>query len=249
MTKGAVLTASAHIGQGQLDKVSGVLVVATRDRVPYGIAQQPVLGQPSAGGGVQLTDPVAMPGSQTGTQRVGEQLVVAVPPALIVERDDEQVLALKGLQHQLTVRATSQGVAKPTRQLVEHGSVEQEGPYLVRLPVQHLLNKVVKDEPMASRERLDKPSDVSRPVAGARMGPGRQPGQLQPHRPPLSARLERGHERRLQRQPHHLVEEHLSFIGGEPEVRRPHLHELATRTQTRQRERRVRPSAHRQRDP
>ena len=71
-----------------------MLVVAARDRVPYGIAEQPVLGQPPASRGVQLTDPVGMPASQTGTQRVGEQVVVAVPPALVVERDDEQVLSL-----------------------------------------------------------------------------------------------------------------------------------------------------------
>jgi hypothetical protein len=101
---------------------------------------------------------------------------------------------------------------------------------------------------MASGEGLNKPSDVSRPVGGARMGPGRQRRQLQPGRPPLGARLEGGHECGLQRQPHHLVEEHLRFIGGEPEVPRPHLHELATRTQTGQRKRRVGPSADRQRD-
>ena len=80
------------------------------------------------------------------------------------------------------------------------------------------------------------------------MGPGRQRGQLQPGRPALGARLERGHERGIELQLHHLVEERLRFVGGEPEVGGPHLHELATRTQTRQRERRVRPSGHRQRD-
>ena len=149
---------------GELDEVGGVLVVAACDRVPHGIAQQPVLGEPSAGRGVQLADPVGMPGSQAGTQRVGEEVVVAVPPALVVERDDEQVLALEGLQHRLTVGATGQGVAQTAGQLVEHGGVEQERADLVRLPVQDLLDEVVEDEPMASGEGLDEPGDV----AGAR---------------------------------------------------------------------------------
>ena len=166
---------------------------------PYGIDEKSVLGEPSAGGGVQLADPVAMPGSQTDPQRVGEQVVVAVPPALVIKRDDEQVLALKGLQHQLTVAAPSESVAQPAGQLVEHRGVEQERADHLRLPAQNLFNQVVKDKPMASRERLDKPSDVSR-LAG--MGPGRQPGQLQPGRPSLGARLKRGHERGLQLQPH-----------------------------------------------
>ena len=101
---------------------------------------------------------------------------------------------------------------------------------------------------MAARERLDEPSDVSRPVGRGGMGPGRQRGQLQPGRPPLGPRLERGHERWLQPQTHDLVEKRLRFAGGEPEVRDPHLHQLAPRTQTRQRQRRISPSAHRQRD-
>ena len=248
VAKGAVLASSPHVGQAELDEIGGVLVVAARDRVPHGIAQQPVLGEPSAGRGVQLTDAVGMPGSQTGTQRVGEQVVVAVPPALVVERDDEQVPALKRLQHRLTVGATGQGIAESARHLVEHRGVEQERADLVRLTAQNLLNEIVEDEPMASREGLDEPSDVSRPVGRAGMGPGRQRGQLQPGRPPLGARLERGHERWLQLQPHHLVEERLRFVGGEPEVRGPHLHELATRTQTGQRQRRIGPSGHRQRD-
>ena len=193
VAKGAVLASSAQVGQGELDEVGGVLVVAARDRVPYGIGQQPVLGEPSAGRGVQLGDPVGMPGSQTGTQRVGEEVVVAVPPALVVERDDEQVLALEGLEHRLTVGAAGQGVAETAGQLVEHGGVEQERADLVRLPVQDLLDEVVEDEPMASGEGLDEPGDVAG-RRGAGMGPGRQRGQLQPGRPPLGARLERGHE-------------------------------------------------------
>jgi hypothetical protein len=101
---------------------------------------------------------------------------------------------------------------------------------------------------MAPRESLDEPSNVPRPAGTTTMGPGRQRRQLQPRRPPLGMRLERGHEPGLQLQPHDLVEEHLRLVGGEPEVRGPHLHELATRTQTGQRERRVGPSGHRQCD-
>ena len=101
---------------------------------------------------------------------------------------------------------------------------------------------------MASGELLDEPGDVCGPVGGAGLGPRRQCGQLKPGRPPLDARLERRHECGLQLQPHHVVEERLRLVGGEPEVRRPHLHELATRPQAGQGERRVGPGGHRQRD-
>ncbi len=90
-----------------------MLVVAARDRMTHGIAEQPLVGEPSAGRGGQLTDPVGIPGSQTRTQCVGKEVVVAIPPTLIVERDDEHVLALKGLRHQLTIGATSRASHSP----------------------------------------------------------------------------------------------------------------------------------------
>ncbi len=63
-----------------------------------------------------------------------------------------------------------------------------------------------------------------------------------------ASNAERGRERRLKLQPHHLVEEHLRLVGGEPQVRRPHLHELAACTQAGQREGRDGPGSHRERD-
>jgi hypothetical protein len=57
--------------------------------VPHGVLEQPVLGQPAGGSGVPLGDPAGLP----RTQRVGEEVVIAVPAALVVERDDEQARA------------------------------------------------------------------------------------------------------------------------------------------------------------
>ena len=80
-------------------------------------ASSAVLGVPAAGGPVQLGHPVRMLGEEPGAQCVGEQVVVAVPPALVVERDDEQVLALEGLEHRLAVVAAGQRVAQRAGQL------------------------------------------------------------------------------------------------------------------------------------
>ena len=52
LAKGAVLPSSAQVGDGELDEVGGVLVVAARECMPDGIGEQPVRGQPTAGRGV-----------------------------------------------------------------------------------------------------------------------------------------------------------------------------------------------------
>ena len=120
----SVRLAVADAGRpGELDEVGGVLVVTAGDGVPDGVGHQPVLREPSAGRRVQLGDPVGVLGGQTGTQGVGEEMVVAVPPPLVVERDDEQVLAVEGLQHRLTVGTTGQRVAQAAGQLVQHAGI------------------------------------------------------------------------------------------------------------------------------
>jgi hypothetical protein len=50
-------------------------------------------------------------GGEAGAERVGEQLVVAPPPSLVVERHDEEVRPLEGLQRGLPVGAAGQRVA------------------------------------------------------------------------------------------------------------------------------------------
>jgi hypothetical protein len=134
VAKGAVLASSPHVRQGELDEIGGVFGVAARDRVPYGIAGQPVLGQPSAGRGVQFTDPGGISAGHAGTQRVSEEVVVAVPPPLVVQRDNEQISALKRLEHLLTIGTTGQRITETARHLLQHRGVEQKRSHHLGLP-------------------------------------------------------------------------------------------------------------------
>ncbi len=54
-----------------------------------------------------------------GPQRLGEQVVVAEPASLVVERDDEDVRVLQGLEHRLPAVASGQGVAQRAGQPLE----------------------------------------------------------------------------------------------------------------------------------
>ena len=62
-------------------------------------ATRSVRGVPVARAPVQLRHQVGLLGEQARVQHVGEQVVVAVPGALGVQGDDEQVVALERLQH------------------------------------------------------------------------------------------------------------------------------------------------------
>src|SRR4029453_11869332 len=102
---------------------------------------------------------------ESGAQRVREEVVVAIPPSLVVERDEEQVVALECLQHLLAVAAAGEGVTEWPDELVEDGGVEEKGEHLLGLGAKHLLEEVVEDEPVGARELLHEPRDTAPPPA------------------------------------------------------------------------------------
>ena len=48
---------------------------------------------------------------QARLEVIGEELVIAIPPALVVERHDEQVAAFEGLQHRLAALLVGHDIA------------------------------------------------------------------------------------------------------------------------------------------
>ena len=61
-------------------------------------------------------------------QDFGEQVVIAIPLALVVERNDEQVASLQGLQHPFAIlcrfgRAETHGIAQRAAQSVEYAGL------------------------------------------------------------------------------------------------------------------------------
>ena len=132
-----------------------MLEVVTGDRVRDRVLGAAVFGVPPGGRTVQPVHTVGLLGGEPGPQRVGEEVVVAVPPPLVIEGDDEQVAALEDREHVLSVVPAGERVAQRAGQLVEDRRVEQEGASLFGLAVQDLLDEVVEDEAVASGERLD----------------------------------------------------------------------------------------------
>src|SRR6185503_14926879 len=97
-------------------------------------------------------------------ERTREQVVVAIPASLVVERDDEQVLTLGTLEHLLPIGASGDRVAYSGGQAIEYRRFLQKGLHWVRLVLQNVFDQVVDDVAMAPRECGDERVDV-RPSA------------------------------------------------------------------------------------
>ena len=97
-------------GQRVADRLGRLAVLARTSRSPAGAAPATL--------GLLV--------EQARPQHVGEEVVVAVPPAAVVERDQEQVAPLQGLQHGLATVLAGDGVAQRAAQPVQDGGLQQE---------------------------------------------------------------------------------------------------------------------------
>src|SRR5688500_10367484 len=113
--------------------------------MPDGIFEMVVRCVPVAGSLVQGWDLVRVVGKEARAENVGEQVVVAVPGAVRVERNEEEVAALEVLEHAGAVGTAGDGVAERTGEPVEHSGAEQEVADLARLSGKDLVGQVVDD--------------------------------------------------------------------------------------------------------
>jgi len=119
-----------------------------------------VLLEPRARPAVHLRDQVRLLVVEAGLQHVGEEVVVSVPAAPVVERDEEEVGALQALECGAAAVLARHGVAQVAGEAGEHRSPQEEVANLRRLAVQHLLDQVVDDVAVVAGERRDEGGGV-----------------------------------------------------------------------------------------
>ena len=130
---GRLLPGLEHDRRGQLDELCGPLDVVAGHRVGdrLGLIARRLV--PGARSPMQLVDPLGLLVQHPRPQHVGEEVVVAVPEAAIVERDEEEVRPIELLEHRLPAAATGHGIAQRPGEPVEDRGLEQEAPDLVGL--------------------------------------------------------------------------------------------------------------------
>src|SRR5689334_25441329 len=104
---------------------------------------------------MKLRDQLGRLESQLGVQTGAEQVVVAVPVAPVIERDDEQVRARERLELPRRAGGVSDGITQRAAHSLEDRRAQQE---LARIRVQvgkNLLAEVVDDVAVISREPRD----------------------------------------------------------------------------------------------
>ena len=197
--------------------------VARRLGVPDGVDHLALHGEPSGGPPVQRRYFFGQRPAQLQPEQIPEQVVVAEPRALRVQRHDERVRVREFQQDPLRARAAGQQIRQLAVDPVEQGGAQQQILDVGRLAHQHLRDQVLRDRTVAAGELRDEPLRVGVTGQGDRREPQARGPPLRPlvqqRRPGLGQRDTRG------------VQQHACFALGEAQVGRADLGQLAGQAQ------------------
>jgi hypothetical protein len=150
----------AELRKRRLDQCRRSLDIATGECVADRLSALPVLLIPLARPVMQIWDLVAVLLFEVGAQDIGEEAVVAVPLASVVERDYEQVGSIELLQNGLAGTVGGDGVAELPTELLEDARAQQEASDRLGLAGEYLLDQVIDDIAVVPGEPGDEVGDV-----------------------------------------------------------------------------------------
>jgi hypothetical protein len=95
------------------DQPGGPRRVARREGMMHGVVDQPMRCAPRGRLPMQIRHTIGLGLLQPQAQNLGKQLVIAIPAALFIERDKEEIRALQLLQHGLAIGSPCDRIAQP----------------------------------------------------------------------------------------------------------------------------------------
>ena len=159
-SKCVLLARLGHRRRLELHELGRALEVAARQGVTDRLRPIAVALVPPARSSVEFAKQARLLVEQASSQDIREEVVVAIPMAAVIERNDEQVLSIECLQRVLATVVTRYGVADGPVESAQDRSLEQKPSDLVGLALEHLADEIVDDETVITREGSNEPRDI-----------------------------------------------------------------------------------------
>ena len=109
-----------------MDQLGGLGVRPGCYRVPDRLVGRPVITMPGVRAAVQRRGQPRLAPLELHPEQLGEQVVEAVPPALVVERDQEQVAPRQRVEHRGRALLLQHGIAQGAGQPLENRRAEHQ---------------------------------------------------------------------------------------------------------------------------
>src|SRR5215211_4545599 len=215
------------------DQQPDTLVVSGRDGLPDRPLEVARTLQPHARPFAQGGHQVGLAAPELVEQQLGEEMVVAVPLSLLVQRNHEQVGVSELAQESARTLPTRDRIAQRASHRPQYRSLEQKLPHLLGEVRQNLLSQEGDDVAVAAAERLDEGMLVLLVLQG-------EGGEVDPRRPPFGTLEQHREVIGADAKPHLLVQQAIGFILGEGELLGADLVHLSLGPKPSQWQRRVR---------
>src|SRR5215203_1145679 len=215
------------------DQQPDTLVVSGRDGLPDRLLKVARTFQPHALPFAQGGHQVGLAAPELVEQQLGEEMVVAVPLSLLVQRNHEQVGVGELAQESARTLPTRDRIAQRASHRPQYRGLEQKLPNLLGESSQNLLSQETDDVAVAAAKRLDEGTLVLLVLQG-------EGGEVDPRGPPFGTLEQHREVIGADAKPHLLVQQAIGFLLGEGELLGAELVHLSPGTQQPQRQRRVR---------
>ena len=206
--------------RGQLDQIRRPRVVPGGERVADRLGACAVALVPRARAPVQRRHLRRLLGQQLRCEDVGEEVMVAIPLAPVVQRHDKEVATIERLQPRAAVLLAGHGITQRAVEAVENGGLKEETAHGFGLALKHLFDQIVKNVAVVARESTDEGGDILMALEG-------EGGQLQTGDPAFGALFQGADIVGRETQAHHYGEKCCGLSAGEAQVGGPKLGQLA----------------------
>ena len=119
-----LLSTPAHGWHCQLDQVRRSREILGGQRMADRIGRRTMMLVPLARALMQRRYLIGLLRHQMRRENFGKEVVIAIPVALVIERNDKEVASLQGLQPRVALLLAGDGIAQRTTQSVENGGLE-----------------------------------------------------------------------------------------------------------------------------
>ena len=225
-----------------LDQLGGLGVGPGCYGVLDRLAGRAVVTMPGVRAAVQHRGQARLAPLELHPQQLREQVVEAVPAALVIEPDQEQVGPRQRVEHRGRALLLQHGIAQGTRQPVQNRRAEHQRLHRRVMRVEHFGDQEIDHVPVRAAESAHQ----SVPVGGVLQ---RQRRQIEPGRPSLRLPGQPFDIPGREAEPEAAVQEGVRLLGGEPQVIGSQLEQLAVSAQRRHRQHRLRPAREHELEP
>src|SRR5438034_6206534 len=164
MPHGGMRALAKHLVQNRLDECRSPLEIMCCQSMIDSFGNEAMVFEPGACPLMENGEQVRMCLGEAKAQRLCKEMVVAVPGALIVQRQQEEVGLLEPFQCGLPVALPGHGITEGPVQTVAQGSLQQERADMLSLLAEHFFRQVIHDVAMTASKGGDKPGDILSPL-------------------------------------------------------------------------------------